>query len=96
MKTQIESYETEGKVKDIANFFTAENASESIKIAKKFDADYVLVNYPTDKYKFSAIVVASEKSLGDYIISERLNPDDVENRTVVKKETIGIKNDLWR
>ena len=39
-------YESEDKVRDVANFFIAENPNESMSIARNYGADYVLVVYP--------------------------------------------------
>jgi len=88
-------FESEDKVRDVANFFIAENSNESIRIARKYGADYVLVVYPHDIWKFGAIVIASGKKPSDYVTGGFTSNEkwlmEVENRTVIKKETVGIK-----
>ncbi len=44
-------FESEERVRDVTNFFVAENETESIEVAGKYNADYVLVLYPWDIYK---------------------------------------------
>jgi len=83
-------YESEDKVRDVANFFIAENPDESIRIARKYGANYVLVVYPYDIWKFPAIVLASGKEPDDYITGN-FTIESIERREVVKKETVGIK-----
>ena len=83
-------YESEDKVRDVANFFIAENSNESMSIARKYGADYALVVYPYDIWKFPAIVLASGKEPDDYITGN-LTIESIERREVVKKETVGIK-----
>ena len=82
--------ESEDKVRDVANFFIAENSNESMSIARKYGADYALVVYPYDIWKFPAIVLASGKELDDYITGN-FTFESIERREVVKKETVGIK-----
>ena len=83
-------YESEDKVRDVANFFIAENSNESIRIARKYGADYVLVVYPHDIRKFGAIVMASGKNPDDYVTGN-LTIERIERREVVKNETVGMK-----
>ena len=83
-------YESEDKVRDVANFFIAENSNESMSIARKYGADYALVVYPYDIWKFPAIVLAFGKESGDYITGN-FTIESIERREVVKKETVGIK-----
>lgn len=83
-------FESEDKVRDVADFFVTENEMESIEIARKYNANYVVVLYPWDVYKFRAIVLASGKNLDDYIAGN-FSFEEIENRTVIKKETVGIK-----
>jgi len=83
-------YESEDKVRDVANFFIAENSNESMRIARKYGADYVLVAYPYDIWKFPCIVLASGKEPDDYITGN-FTIESIERREVVKKETVGIK-----
>lgn len=83
-------YESEDKVRDVANFFIAENSNESVKIARKYGADYVLVVYPDDMWKFPPIVLASGKNPDDYVTGN-LTTESIERREVVKKETAGMK-----
>jgi len=83
-------YESEDKVRDVANFFIAENSNESMSIARKYGADYALVVYPYDIWKFPAIVLASGKEPDDYITGN-FTIESIERREVVKKETVGIK-----
>ena len=91
----IEEYDSEEKVRDVANFFVYENEEESQEIAIKYNANYIFVHYPWDLWKFSAIVTASGKDPGDYIkVNFTTNEEwmkEVENRTLAKKDTIGIK-----
>ena len=83
-------FESEDKVRDVADFFVTENEMESIEIARKYNANYVVVLYPWDVYKFRAIVLASGKNPDDYIAGN-FSFEEIENRTVIKKETVGIK-----
>ena len=87
--------ESEDKVRDVANFFIAENSNESISIARKYGADYVLVVYPQDIWKFGAIVMGSGRNPTDYVTGGFTSNERwlmaVENRTVITKETVGIK-----
>ena len=83
-------YESEDKVRDVANFFIAENSDESVRIARKYGADYVLVVYPYDIWKFPCMVLASEKNPDDYVTGN-LTIERIERREVVKKETVGMK-----
>ena len=83
-------YESEDKVRDVANFFIAENSNESIRIARNYGANYVLVVYPDDIWKFPAIVLASGKEPDDYITGN-FTIESIERREFVKKETVGIK-----
>ena len=83
-------FESEEKVKDVANFFVAENETEAIEVVRKYNANYVLVLYPWDIHKCSVIALASGKNPDDYIIG-KLSLEKIENKTVIKKETIGIK-----
>ena len=83
-------FESEDKVRDVANFFIAENSNESIRIARNYGANYVLVVYPDDIWKFPAIVLASGKEPDDYITGN-FTIESIERREVVKKETVGIK-----
>ncbi len=93
--TAIEEYDSEDKVRDVANFFVYENEEESQEIARKYNADYIFVHYPWDLWKFSAIVTASGKDPGDYIkgnfTTNKEWMKEVENRTLAKKDTVGIK-----
>jgi len=88
-------FESEDKVRDVANFFITENSNESISIARKYSADYVLVVYPHDIWKFGAIVMGSGNKPRDYVTGNFTSNErwlmEVENRTVIKKETVGIK-----
>lgn len=83
-------FESEEKVKDVANFFVTENETEAIEVVRNYNANYVLVLYPGDIYKCSVIALASGKNPDDYIIG-KLSLEEIEDKTVVKKETIGIK-----
>jgi len=74
----------------VANFFILENEAEAIEIARKYNVDYVLVAYPSDVYNFKAITLAAEKNPDDYIPST-FTIEEIERRSVVKKETVGIK-----
>jgi len=83
-------YESEDKVRDVANFFIAENSNESMRIARKYGVDYALVVYPYDIWKFPCIVLASGNEPDDYITGN-FTIESIERREVVKKETVGIK-----
>lgn len=84
-------FESKEKVRDVATFFSTENELESIEIAGKYNADYVVVLYPWDVYKFRAMVFASGKNPEDYVVRGKFTTEEIEKRTVVKKETIGMK-----
>lgn len=86
-------FESEEKVRNVAEFFIAEDIQQALEIADKYGFEYVLVVYPDDIIKFYAIVKASGRNPQDYITS---TPDtelmkNVENRSIIRKETIGIK-----
>jgi len=53
------------------------------------------VVYPQDIWKFGAIVMASGRNPTDYVTGGFTSNErwlmEVENRTVIKKETVGIK-----
>lgn len=83
-------FESKEKVRDVATFFSTENELESIEIARKYNADYVAVLYPEDVYKFRAIAFASGKNPEDYVGGD-FTTEEIENRTVIKKETVGMK-----
>ena len=85
-------FKSEDKVRDVANFFIAQNSTESIRIARKYGADHVLMVYPHDIGGFGAIVMGSRRNPTDYVTgtSEERWLMEVENRTIIKKETVGI------
>ncbi len=83
-------FESGDKVKEVANFFAAESEMDAIEIAREYNAKYVLVNYPGDVYKFKAMVLAAGKNPDDYIAT-KVTPQEIENRTFIKRETFGIK-----
>jgi asparagine N-glycosylation enzyme membrane subunit Stt3 len=83
-------YESEDKVRDAANFFIAENSTESMRIAGRYGAIYVLVLYPDDTWKFPTIVMAFGKNPDDYVTGN-FTIGRIERREVVKKETVGMK-----
>ena len=78
------------KEEPIADFFIAENEVESIEIARKCNADCVLVTYPSDVYKFRIIASVAGKNPMDYI-TPNITYEKIERRSVVKKETVGMK-----
>jgi asparagine N-glycosylation enzyme membrane subunit Stt3 len=83
-------FESEKRVKEVANFFVAENELEAMEIAREYNANYVLAQYPWDVYKFKAMVVAAGKNPDDYIAST-VSPQEIENRTIIKRDTVGMK-----
>ena len=78
------------KEEPIANFFIAENEVESVEITRNCNADYVLVAYPSDVYKFGIIASVAGKNPVDYI-TPHITYEKVERRSVVKKATVGMK-----
>jgi len=74
----------------VANFFIVENETESIEIAREYNAAYVLVAYPSDVYKLEVMALAAGRNPEDYVPSN-LTIEGIESRSIVKKETIGIK-----
>ncbi len=83
-------YESEEKVRDVASFFVAENSTESMRIARKYGADYVLVVYPEDTWKFGVIALASGENPDDYVTGN-FTMDRIARREIVKRETIGME-----
>ncbi len=81
-------YEPEDKVRDVANFFVAQNATLSRDIARKYGADYVLVLYPDDLGKFFAIVMGSGANPNDYFNPQ---PDSKNSEAALKVETVGTE-----
>ena len=78
------------KEEPIANFFIAEDEVESVEIARNCNADYVLVAYPSDVYKFGIIASVAGKNPRDYI-TPNVTYEKIERRSVVKKATVGMK-----
>ncbi len=74
----------------IANFLVAEKETESIEIARTYQADYVLVAYPSDVCKFGIIALAAGKNPKDYVTGN-FTIERLAKREVIKKETVGIK-----
>lgn len=89
-------FESEEKVKDVGRFFTAEDASEAIGIARKYGAEYVFVVYPDDIMKFYAIVMATGRQPTEYLGESKATTEEemikeIESRELIKKETVGIR-----
>jgi hypothetical protein len=82
-------YESEDRVRDVANFFIAETSTESLSIARKYGADYALVVYPYDTWKFPVIVLAAGKNPDEYVTGN-FSIEQMESRAIVKKDTIGM------
>jgi len=84
-------FESEKKVRDVAKFFVAENEQEAMELVRECDANYVFVQYPVDVYKFKAMVLAAGKNPDDYYIANKVSPQEIEDRTIMKNDTVGIK-----
>ncbi len=84
-------YESDEKVKDVADFFVSENATSSRQIAAKYGATYSLV-MSEDLGKYYPVLMAAGKHFSDYV---RIPKDpmarkfDIESN--LKKETVYTK-----
>ena len=89
-------FEAEERVRDVGRFFISENSSEASMIMEKYNAEYVLVIYPDDVMKFYAIVLAAERHPKEYLLETEAREEAdvlrvIEQRAIIKKETVGIK-----
>jgi len=89
-------FESDEKVRDVGLFFTAEKSSDAIGIARRYGADYVFVVYPDDVMKFYAMVLASGRQPSEYLGETEAKTEEemiavIEQRAIIKKETIGIR-----
>lgn len=89
-------FESDERVRDVGRFFSAEDASEAIEIARKYGSEYVFVVYPDDIMKFYAMVMAAGKQPSEYLGESKADTEEemireIESREIIKKETIGIR-----
>jgi asparagine N-glycosylation enzyme membrane subunit Stt3 len=81
-------FESEEKVRDVAEFFLSENVTSAKEIAQDYGADYVLA-MSDDLGKYYPLVIASEGNFSDYVrrptnLSTRVS----DMRPYLKKQTI--------
>lgn len=81
-------FESEEKVKDVAEFFLSENATSAKEIAREHGSDYALV-MSGDLGKYFALVMASGGNFSDYIIRPtNISVPVTDMRPYLKKQTI--------
>lgn len=81
-------FESDEKVKDVADFFVAENATKAKEIARKYGANYVLV-MSDDLGKYYPVVLAAGGNFSDYMRRPtNLSSGIPDIRPYLKKETV--------
>ncbi len=84
-------YESDEKVKDVADFFLSENATSAKQIAAKYRATYSLV-MADDLGKFFAVLMAAGDHFSDYVKIPKDQPSGrFDIKSNLKKETIYTK-----
>jgi len=81
-------FESDEKVRDVADFFVSEDGTSAKEIAQKYGADYALVT-SDDIHKYHAIVMAAEENFSDYMaVPADLSSGNSNERPYPKKQTI--------
>lgn len=84
-------YESDEKVKDVADFFVSENATDARQIAAKYGATYALV-MSDDLGKYYPVLTAAGKHFGDYVrIPKEPMSGKFDIKSNLKNETIYTK-----